>query len=103
MRCYSPGVWAAGALATASPARVCRKVVLPEPGPPTTRILAGRRRGTGSPGRKWRCALLDSSESIQHSLQKRDIGWAAELGGPVDLHHALMGHVGNQDPDDADR
>src|SRR6266498_4645349 len=74
-----------GGVARAWPATLRRKVVLPEPGPPTTRILAGH--GTGPPG-PGRC--LDSAESIQNSLQKGDVGASAELAGPVHLDHALI-------------
>src|SRR6266498_3731849 len=87
-----------GGVARAWPATLRRKVVLPEPGPPTTRILAGQGAEPLRPGR-----CLDSAESIQNSLQKGDVGPGADVAGPVDRDHALVRHVGNQDADDADR
>src|SRR6266487_1822789 len=65
------------------------KVVLPTPKPPAMTILTGV-------GARSEAAELDRAESIQHPLEKSEVGAVADLRGAVHLHQALFGHVADQ-------
>src|SRR6266508_2063061 len=65
------------------------KVVLPTPKPPAMTILTGVGARSGA-------AELDRAESIQHPLEKSEVGAVADLRGAVHLHQALFGHVADQ-------
>src|SRR6266496_1820998 len=73
------------------------KVVLPTPNPPAMTILTGV-------GARSEVGLdLDRAESIQHPLEKSEVGAVADLCGAVHLHQALFGHVADQYAGDAER
>src|SRR6266571_7536217 len=75
------------------------KVVLPTPKPPAMTILTGVGAGVElPPGMR-----LDGPESIQHPLEKCEVGPVAWAGGAVHDHEPLVGHVTDEDPRHAER
>src|SRR5262245_13153361 len=65
------------------------KVVLPTPNPPAITIFTGV--GARSPA-----GGLDRAESIQHPLQKSEVGAVANLRRAVHPHQPAFGHVAHQ-------
>ena len=70
----------------------------------TTRVLSQRRElcaldngGSLSP----ECSS-GAVEPVQHPFQQGQVGMVASLGWPVDDDQVLVGHVPDQDPDDAE-
>ena len=45
----------------------------------------------------------DGAQSVQHPLQQGQVGTIASVGRPVDHDQVLVGHVTDQDADDAER
>jgi hypothetical protein len=46
-------------------------------------------------------SLSDGAEAVQHPLQQTQVGTVTDLGRSVDHDLVLIGHVPDQDPDDA--
>ena len=47
-------------------------------------------------------SLSDGLQPVQYLLQQGQVGTVASLGRPVDHDQPLIGHVADQDPDDAE-
>jgi hypothetical protein len=64
---------------------------------PTTRTLCAHTDGEPSLE-----SSSDAVEPVQHSFQQGQVGTVASVGRPVDDDQVLVGHIANQDADDAE-
>jgi hypothetical protein len=69
----------------------------------TARVLSQRREHCalntdGSPSPE---SSSDAVERVQHPFQQGQVGTVASVGRPVDHDQVLIGHVTDQDADDA--